>query len=290
MHGADRLGAHHIALAMASMQLRSYYFFESSASEVRKQGLIKAYGSTLSFISKLADEDAKNDFIKFVPNVFCLMLNTAGMLLMKIICSSYARYVDIEKGKRSFNIVLGLLRRASLEDNDIWGRGGKIMAQLWTFYYSRALRPEQEPNLSVKSRLGVSVLHDGLWTWREEFGGQRTAPSSSSEPVLTPMRLTLSSTPASTHQPRPRLSSKSTLASLSQNLRAKCTGIHEITPDSQEPRIAREQILLPNTPMQSINEASNPVADFSNFDWIRDVGFPSFLPIDIDSFPFGTDL
>jgi transcriptional regulatory protein LEU3 len=182
---------------MVSMQLSTYYFFESSASEARKQGLLRAYSTALNFISKLSDEDAKSDFIKYAPSVFCLILNTAGMLIMKIIYSSYARYVDIESGKRSFNVVLGLLRRATLEDNDLRGRGGKIMAQLWTVHHSRTVRCEQEPNLTVKSRGGISVLHDGLWSWREEFGGQKGPPSGPSEPVSNPARLPLSITPAS---------------------------------------------------------------------------------------------
>lgn len=100
-----------IALAVVSMQLSTHYFFNSSASETRKQGLLRAYATAISLMSEVAEEDAKNSFIKYVPNVFCLMLNTAGMLLMKIICSSYARYMDTEGGKRYFNVVAGLLRR-----------------------------------------------------------------------------------------------------------------------------------------------------------------------------------
>jgi hypothetical protein len=179
---------------MVSMQLSTYYFFDSSAPEIRKQGLLRAYTAALNLISNIAEEDVKNDFIKYVPNVFCLLLNTAGMLVIKIVGSSYARYVDIEGGKRSFNTVLGLLRRATLEDNDIWGRGGKILAQLWTVHHSRTVRREQEPNLTVKSRFGASVLHDGLWTWREEFGGQGGPSFRPSTLTLNPTQLPPSTT------------------------------------------------------------------------------------------------
>lgn len=193
---------------MVSMQLRSYYFFESSATEMRKQGLLRAYSAALNFISKIANEDAKNDFIKYVPNIYYQILNTAGMLVMKIINSSYARYVDIEEGKRSFNIVLSLLRRAILEDNDLRGRGGKILAQLWIIHHSRTIRRGQEPNLKVQSRLGASVLHDGLWVWREEFGGQTSPASRPSDSFssLTPSLLPTS--PAQSIQQRPPAASE----------------------------------------------------------------------------------
>ncbi|PON20680.1 C6 zinc finger domain-containing protein [Trichoderma gamsii] len=206
--GKEAGEAHHIALAMVSMQLRSYYFFESSATEMRKQGLLRAYSAALNFISKIANEDAKNDFIKYVPNIYYQILNTAGMLVMKIINSSYARYVDIEEGKRSFNIVLSLLRRAILEDNDLRGRGGKILAQLWIIHHSRTIRRGQEPNLKVQSRLGASVLHDGLWAWREEFGGQTSPASRPSDSFssLTPSLLPTS--PAQSIQQRPPAASE----------------------------------------------------------------------------------
>lgn len=175
---------------------------------MRKQGLLRAYSTALNFISKLANEDAKNDFIKYLPNIFYQILNTAGMLVMKIINSSYAKYVDIEEGKRSFNIILSLLRRATLEDNDLRGRGGKILAQLWTIHYSRTIRRGQEPNLTVQSRLGASVLHDGLWAWREEFGGQKSPPSRLQDSFLNPTPSLLPISPAQTMQQRPVAASK----------------------------------------------------------------------------------
>lgn len=66
------------------------------------------------------------------------------------------------------------------------------MAQLWTVHHSRTVRREQEPNLTVKSRGGVSVLHDGLWTWREKFGGQEGLLSGPLELDSNPVRLPLS--------------------------------------------------------------------------------------------------
>jgi hypothetical protein len=55
---------------------------------------------------------------------------------------------------------------------------------------SRTVRREQEPSLRVKSRFGASVLHDGLWAWREEFGGQASPQSGPSQPVSNPTQLT----------------------------------------------------------------------------------------------------
>lgn len=175
-----------IRLTMACLQLRIYYFFMPLAVDIRKQGLLKAYTTALTLISRVSDADVKWDFIKYAPNGIVHVLTVAAILLMKIISSSYSRYVDVESGKSAFNSVLSMHRRASVEDNDLRGRAGKILAQLWSVHQSLAVRREQEPTLNIKTRLGASVLHDSLWMWREEFGGQRATASVSSQPVPAP--------------------------------------------------------------------------------------------------------
>jgi hypothetical protein len=277
------LDAHHIALAMASMQLRTYYFFEPSASEMRKQGLLRAYSAALNFISKVVDEDTKSNFVKYMPNVFCQILNTAGMLLMKIINSSYSRYVDIESGKRSFNVILDLLRRATLEDNDIRGRGGKILAQLWTVHQARTIHRGQEPNLRVKSRLGASVLHDGLWIWREEFGGQGSPFSGPSDPFSNLTLLPLSQSPSSIYGQRPLVTSKFTISSLWLTFWANIVEIQDISHEICDEEVQQEQMAQTGASNQDGHDMSSLASDLSNFDKIWNIGFPSLLPIDIDS-------
>ncbi|KAN0099888.1 hypothetical protein V8E51_013663 [Hyaloscypha variabilis] len=252
---------------MACLQLRVFYFFESPVSETRKQGLLRAYTTALNFVSKVADADTKGNFIRYAPSVFSLSLNTSGMLIMKIINSSYSRYVDIAGGKLAFNKVLALLRRSSLEDNDIRGRGGKILAQLWTVYNSRTVRREQEPSLRIKSRFGASVLHDGLWAWREEFGGQASPQSGPSQPVSNPTQLMPSTSPDALFQP---------LQTTAKNQD------HSPGNDKGQPAQDMVQSYVPDT---NFNNMNNLAADLSDLDWGWGVGFSSLLPIDIDSYP-----
>lgn len=117
----------------------------------------------------------------------------AGMILLKILNSSYARYVDVETGRGDINTAISLLRRGSIEDNDACGRCSKILAQLWSAArceiaasagsaesdtgdsnrdYETGEAGTQEPALKLQTRLGASILHDTLWKWRRDFGGQ----------------------------------------------------------------------------------------------------------------------
>lgn len=99
----------------------------------------------------------------------------AAIKLLKILNSSLSQYVDFDAGKRLFNSAMYLIRRSSVEDNDLAGRSSKILTQLWVVHNSLTARREQEPRLRINTRLSASLLHDSLWLWREEFGGQANA-------------------------------------------------------------------------------------------------------------------
>ena len=166
---------------MACVQLRTYYFFMSPKTDVRKQGLLKSYAAAVTFISKVANAEDKWSFTLFSPSGFMRMLTVAAMVLMKVVNSSYASYIDTEEGSRAFNTAASLLRKSSVEDNDLQGRVNKIIAQLWNLHRNLNQRKVEDPTVHINTRWGASLLHDSLWTWREEFGGQKAPP-----PVLNP--------------------------------------------------------------------------------------------------------
>jgi len=251
LHLTLNIDIHRIALAMARLQLRTYYLLELCLPQSRKEGLIKAYTTALTLISEIAEADTTSDYMIYAPSFVYLMLVTAGMLVMKIVHSTYDRYIDCEGGKRAFNTVLGLLRRSVLEDNDTSGRATKILAQLWTIHREH----RKEPSLNVTSRLGASVLHDGLWTWREKFGGQGSRNENSSTNA------------ASQAAPTPTLLQTAS-ANTGSNNEVDLTGIttelekqyNQLFPASRN-----------NFYMNSL------VGDMSNLDWYWDATDPSLL-------------
>lgn len=237
---------------------------------------MRAYATALEFISMLSEEDRKSNFVNYMPNIFHIMLNTAGMLVMKIVKSSYSRYVDIDGGKRLFSVTIRLLRKATLEDNDLRGRGSKIMTQLWNINNSQSLSKEREPNLSVKSRLGASVLHDALWIWRDEFGGQKGPPSGPSQPISNPSSLIPKD--LSTTSPRMDQSPPGRLMPAHKDAVANINGA---IGNSDEQ--VQEQMISSSPPNQNfIMEESSE--NFSNFDWVWDTRFAPVLPMNLDSY------
>ncbi|KAJ9630069.1 hypothetical protein H2204_008724 [Knufia peltigerae] len=158
-----------IMFLYASLQLRCYYFLESYARASSREGILKAYRSAVDVIWRCHKRDTDTQLFRRGPVIFRNALSIASVFVLKTLRSSNSQLVDAEEGRRAFNVSLSLLRKCSIEDNDLPGRFSKILSQLWC-----ATPPESSPQrgLNVTSRLGGSVLHDTLWTWREKFGGQ----------------------------------------------------------------------------------------------------------------------
>lgn len=122
-------------------------------------------------IAKLRDLDSINGTVEFGPFTMFRSLALAASFILKIGHSNHARYIDFKEGKHMFHTATQLMRRVSMEDNDLPGRMSKIMTQLWSIQ-TRIDRSNEEPSLKLKTRLSGSLLHDFLWSWRETFGGQ----------------------------------------------------------------------------------------------------------------------
>ncbi|KAE8444116.1 hypothetical protein EG329_000898 [Mollisiaceae sp. DMI_Dod_QoI] len=238
---------HQILLSMASLQLRTYYFFIKHNTEVRKQGLLRAYATAISLIKKCADAESSWGFAQYAPDGWNQNVSMAAMLIMKIVHSSYARYINTDEGEQAFNLVISLMRKALVQKVDVRFRVSVVLAQLWGVHHSLAARKDQEPSLNIRSRLGASILHDTLWQWRENFGRGCDPYPSTVDPAVS--------------------------VGQANKVTESCQQTQSSLFDEQ-PR--------PDD-IASAFENDSFIAELGDADWIWDVGFPSFLPIDIDS-------
>ncbi|QKX60413.1 uncharacterized protein TRUGW13939_07558 [Talaromyces rugulosus] len=160
-----------IMLDGSRLHLYVFFLLESSGSDVRRRALLRAFNTATTLIAKMRDLDTTHGTLEYGHFVMFRSLALAASFILKIGYSSYAQYLDFETGKHSFYTATQLMRRTSMEDNDLPGRMSKIMTQLWSAQ-ARIDRSSEEPSLKLKTRLSGSLLHDFLWSWRETFGGQ----------------------------------------------------------------------------------------------------------------------
>lgn len=170
-------------LAAARLNLNSFYFFDTSVSESRKQGILKAYTSAVNLVSLYTSADASNEALLYLPHYHSRMLLTATCLVIKVLKSSYASELgDTAYGRRTINACILALSRCSVSDNDVCGKAVKLMSKIWHREPSNDRTP---PQLTIKSRGSASIMYDFIWTWRKDLAGlPRTNTGPSNETLL----------------------------------------------------------------------------------------------------------
>ncbi|RDL41556.1 uncharacterized protein BP5553_01535 [Venustampulla echinocandica] len=164
-----------VYISCTQLQLQVFYFFEGIQPEKRKEGLLKCYETASTMIETMKRAELEISSVVYSPYQSYRLVLVAGIVLMRILISSYSDLVDFKVGKQNFNTSIRLLRRFSLQDNDTAGRGSKILSQLWIHYQNSPHIRESPPSLQIKSRLGGSLLHDSLWIWRRECDDQKAS-------------------------------------------------------------------------------------------------------------------
>jgi len=105
--------------------------------------LTKAFTSTVTYTNLISRTTKDHYFIAHASTTISRTLLVAGIILLKLLRSNHATHVDIEVGKKAFNLVLKLFRYASLGDNDLEMRAVNVLTQLWTLHTSHAAPPGQ---------------------------------------------------------------------------------------------------------------------------------------------------
>ncbi|RAL04864.1 Zn(II)2Cys6 transcription factor [Aspergillus ibericus CBS 121593] len=173
---------HKILLNGIGLQLYVFYLLEDTDSDTRKRGLLRAYSIAIESITIINHLEALTETMAFGPVSYFRVISIAAMFILKLSYSNLGPFLDLETGKRAFNSAIMLTRRISIEDNDLPGRTSKILTQLWSAQ-ARGGQRDKGPGLRLKTRLAASLLHDSIWAWREQFGGQMSGTTTPSGAV-----------------------------------------------------------------------------------------------------------
>lgn len=179
----------YLYLGAARIHLHSFYFFDSSSSESRKSGIMKAYDSAVNFVSVLASTSTSSETTLYLPYYHFRCLLTAACIIIKVLKSSYAQdLASKENARRAFNDSILALKRSSVSNNDTARKASLMLSRFW---HSSSQANQSPPVLTIQSRFGASITQDFIHAWRKEFGaiphakhGHSTA-AKAQEPSLT---------------------------------------------------------------------------------------------------------
>ncbi|KAI1617379.1 hypothetical protein EDD36DRAFT_423988 [Exophiala viscosa] len=264
--GPSRTHRLNIELLSASFQLRGYWLLEPQESPDRRLGISRAYDNVIDLASEIEAGD-RSDLPLRYSSWSTYMICVAGAVhISKVIHSAYRPYVDVDKGKHAFNVCLLVLRQCSVEDNDLPGRSSKVVSQLWSIHQAQAAVVLKSPTLKIASRMLYSIVYDGLWLWREKFGGQPANGAPSFPPPFIPT----SPSTRSTSAPVPPLHSPVITSNMHPLAGEKTTHQSKQLPFAvgSPPDL---DAFIPELNVNSLGRLSNAVEEDFNPMW--DVGF-----------------
>jgi len=125
------------------------------------------------FLECMDDLDRKGEIvIAAAPlyHVYGLMMSC--QVLLRLVKTSFSRYIDVERAKTALFTGINLSKRMSVVNNDLLSRNAVYLTQLWNS--NRVFkRPDgsEMGALRIRSRLAMSPVLDGVVWWREEYGG-----------------------------------------------------------------------------------------------------------------------
>jgi len=156
-----------IHLVETRLYLRIFYFFDSTHSEHRQSGILKAYSSATNFIALVSSSHALFNYFSYTPIPNLKYVVAALAILIQVLNSNLYTCVDYTAGAASIEAALTALRKSSIEGNDVFIRASEIFLYLWRVQQEDHDLKKQSPALLIKSRLSASLLYDSLWRWRQ---------------------------------------------------------------------------------------------------------------------------
>ena len=164
-------------LKAANLHQHLSVFFDAPESNTYCEDLLALYTATQEYVEGCFTlETSLGSVIGYATNYILQMLVAAGFTLFKLLNSFFAKFIDLESGKRLFTKTITTIRTISVVSNDLPSRLGEVLAQMWRDggAGSKVSSPadggfDNSLQLKTKARMSMSLIYDSLWRWREEF-------------------------------------------------------------------------------------------------------------------------
>jgi hypothetical protein len=151
--------------------------------------IAKLYTTAIEIINLVSSIDTTTqNFATYIPHHVYRMMTLAAAVVLRVLKTTLSdKLQETDSGKAAFFTAIALLRKMSVYNNDMPSRMQGIFSQLWES--EKAFKPNERSGsstaLRIQSRLSMSLLHDTMWWWREEFGGvQDVKPKQSTKGIF----------------------------------------------------------------------------------------------------------
>ncbi|KAJ4553620.1 hypothetical protein HRR83_003346 [Exophiala dermatitidis] len=162
----------HLYVQIATLTIQSFNLYKSPKSQ-DPTSLYDLCASSCQVIESFDSLDKAGKISLAASTVyFYYSIMVPCHILLRLLKTSFSRYINVERAKSALFLGIGLHKRMSIQNDDLPARNGVALTQLWNS--NRAFQNANGTEavaLRIRSRLCGSILLDGIVWWREEFGG-----------------------------------------------------------------------------------------------------------------------
>lgn len=132
------------------------------------------YTHSCDLIDLIVELDDQQNLASYGPVFVHRSTHVAAIAVLRIMKSPYRDRVAFERGQAAYFAVIEYHRKCAVRPDDAFARFSLILSQLWTSsrLFSHPTGELQSLRVRSRNRLGMSMVYDCFWWWRQEFGGQ----------------------------------------------------------------------------------------------------------------------
>lgn len=134
----------------------------------------RIYKLSCDIIELITTIDGNRNIAEYGPTFVTKHLHVPAIAILRIARSHLEDQIDVKRGQNAYFAMITYHRKHAVRPDDAFARFSIILAQLWTSSQIFRTPSGNIDSLRVRSRnrLGMSIVYDCFWWWRQEFGGQ----------------------------------------------------------------------------------------------------------------------
>ncbi|KAH8660473.1 hypothetical protein BX600DRAFT_514078 [Xylariales sp. PMI_506] len=163
------------ALNSVRLLIRCFHFFTIARDSTRSAEIFSnIYSISCDLLETGSRLDRDQDLGDYATQFQVRLISLAAICILRVHRSIVRAHVDIEQGEDMFFEAIRLLKKHSIQNNDLEIRLATILTQLWSSTRVFKFKDGTVDGLQLllRGRLSMSVMFDCLWWWRTEFGGK----------------------------------------------------------------------------------------------------------------------
>ena len=141
------------------LNIRVFHFFGTS-DPIYWAAFHKLYGAACAVIEDLVQLDDTHDYCLYAPHCAVWTIPVAAFSILRLLRSNLGQQLDSRRGEQAYFAAIHIYRKRSVQNDDLYARGGVIMTQLWSSdtIFRRKDGRSDSLRLRTRSRLVRIVL------------------------------------------------------------------------------------------------------------------------------------